>query len=184
MAGGGASVSSFEREGEFGPGLALAQDDFLLLLLLLLPVLLQLHALLVDLSLLLHNSQLILGQFGLSFSDLAVILLQDFFQLLPLGFFFFLDGRDGAMLAHEQALVTTTVNIRTHKPLMVSHTPTFTGLPPNITVTSQKLLSHSHVSHSTLIHSSSKPTNCRGEISPGSILSPPSIAALKLFTST
>lgn len=116
------SVGSFEREGELGSGLALAQDDFLLLLLLLLTVLLQLHALLVDLSLLFHNSQLILGQFGLSFGDLAVILLQDFFQLLPLGFFFFLDGRDGAMLAHEQALVTATVNIHTHKPLTVSHT--------------------------------------------------------------
>lgn len=95
------SVGGFEREGQLGPGFALAQDDFLLFLLLPLTVLLQLHALLVDLSLLLHNSQLILGQLGLSFSDLAVILLQDFFQLLPLGFFFFLNGRDGAMLAHE-----------------------------------------------------------------------------------
>lgn len=31
-------------------------------------------------------------QFGLSLGDLAVILLQDFFQLLPLRFFFLLDG--------------------------------------------------------------------------------------------
>lgn len=55
-----ASFSSFEREGEFGSGLPFAQDDFLLLLLLLLTVLLQLHALLVDLPLLLHNPQLLL----------------------------------------------------------------------------------------------------------------------------
>lgn len=31
-------------------------------------------------------------QLGLSLGDLAVILLQDFFQLLPLRFFFLLDG--------------------------------------------------------------------------------------------
>jgi len=31
-------------------------------------------------------------QLGLSVGDLAVILLEDFFQLLPLRFFFFLDG--------------------------------------------------------------------------------------------
>lgn len=55
-----ASLSSFEGEGEFGSGLPFAQDDFLLLLLLLLTVLLQLHPLLVDLSLLLHNPQLLL----------------------------------------------------------------------------------------------------------------------------
>merc|ERR1719357_1103175 len=91
---GGSSLSfgGLEGEGELGPGLALAEDDFLFLLLLLLTVLLQLHALLVNLSLLLHNTQLILGQLGLSFGDLAVILLQDFFQLLPLRFFFLLSG--------------------------------------------------------------------------------------------
>lgn len=55
------SFGGLEREGEFGAGLALPQDDFLLLLLLPLTVLLQLHALLVDLSLLLHDTQLILG---------------------------------------------------------------------------------------------------------------------------
>lgn len=55
------SFGGLEREGEFGAGLALPQDDFLLLLLLPLTVLLQLHALLVDLSLFLHDTQLILG---------------------------------------------------------------------------------------------------------------------------
>lgn len=55
------SLGGLEGEGELGPGLALAQDDFLLLLLLPLAVLLQLHALLVNLSLLLHDSQLLLG---------------------------------------------------------------------------------------------------------------------------
>lgn len=55
---GAVSFGGFEWEGELGPGLALAQDNFLLLLLLLLTVLLQLHALLVNLSLLLHNTQL------------------------------------------------------------------------------------------------------------------------------
>lgn len=60
---GGAVVSfgGLEGEGELGPGLALAEDDFLLLLLLLLTVLLQLHALLVNLSLLLYNTQLLLS---------------------------------------------------------------------------------------------------------------------------
>lgn len=86
------SFRGLEGEGELGSGLALAQDHFLLLLLLPLTVLLQLHALLVDLSLLLHDTQLVLGQLGLSLSDLAVILLQDFFQLLPLRFFFLLNG--------------------------------------------------------------------------------------------
>lgn len=45
-------------------------------------------------------------QLGLSLGDLAVILLQDFFQLLPLRFFFFLHGWHGSMLAHEQATAT------------------------------------------------------------------------------
>jgi len=90
--GGAVSFGGLEGEGELGPGPALSEDDFLLLLLLFLTVLLQLHALLVNLSLLLHNTQLILGQFGLGIGDLAVILLQDFFQLLPLRFFFLLDG--------------------------------------------------------------------------------------------
>lgn len=90
--GGAVSFSGLEGEGELGPGLALAQDYFLLLLLLLLTVLLQLHALLVNLSLFLYNTQLLLSQFGLSICDLAVILFQDFFQLLPLRFFFLLDG--------------------------------------------------------------------------------------------
>lgn len=58
---GAGSLGGLEREGEFGAGLALPQDDFLLLLLLLLPVLLQLHALLVDFPLLLHDAQLVLG---------------------------------------------------------------------------------------------------------------------------
>lgn len=53
------SFSSLEGEGELGPGLALAEDYFLLLFLLLLTVLLQFHALLVNLSLLLNNSQLL-----------------------------------------------------------------------------------------------------------------------------
>lgn len=53
---GAASFGGFEREGQFGPGLSFAQDDFLLLLLLLLTVLLQLHALLVNLSLLLNDT--------------------------------------------------------------------------------------------------------------------------------
>lgn len=100
------SFSSLEGEGELGPGLALAEDYFLLLLLLLLTVLLQLHAFLVNLSLLLHNSQLLFSQFGLSVGDLAVILLQDFFQLLPLRFFFLLNGQHSAMLAHEEATAT------------------------------------------------------------------------------
>lgn len=86
------SFGGLEGEGELGPGLALAEDDFLLLLLLPLTVLLQLHAFLMNLSLLLYNSQLLLSQLGLSIGDLAVILLQDFFQLLPLRFFFLLDG--------------------------------------------------------------------------------------------
>lgn len=55
------SVCCFEREGEARSGLALPQDDLLLFLLLSLPLLLQLHSLLVDLSLLLHYAQLILG---------------------------------------------------------------------------------------------------------------------------
>lgn len=55
------SFGGLEGEGELGPGLALAEDDFLLLLLLPLTVLLQLHALLVNLSLLLHNTQLLFG---------------------------------------------------------------------------------------------------------------------------
>lgn len=59
--GGAVSFGGLEGEGQLGPGLAFAEDDFLLLLLLLLTVLLQLHALLVNLSLLLHDSQLILG---------------------------------------------------------------------------------------------------------------------------
>lgn len=54
--GGRVSFCGLQGEGQLGSGLAPAQDDFLLLLLLLLPVLLQLHALLVDLSLLLHDS--------------------------------------------------------------------------------------------------------------------------------
>lgn len=58
---GAVSFGGLEREGELGPGLALSQDDFLLLLLLPLTVLLQLHALLVNLSLLLHNTQLLLS---------------------------------------------------------------------------------------------------------------------------
>lgn len=57
---GGVSVGRLECEGEFGAGLPFAQDDFLLLLLLPLAVLLQLHALLVDLPLLLHDAQLLL----------------------------------------------------------------------------------------------------------------------------
>lgn len=57
----GGSFGGLEREGELGPGLALAEDDFLLLLLLPLTVLLQLHALLVDFSLLLHDTQLLLS---------------------------------------------------------------------------------------------------------------------------
>ena len=57
----GGSFGGLEGEGELGPGLALAEDDFLLLLLLPLTVLLQLHALLVDFSLLLHDTQLLLG---------------------------------------------------------------------------------------------------------------------------
>ncbi|TNN52985.1 hypothetical protein EYF80_036784 [Liparis tanakae] len=59
--GGAVSFGGLEGEGQLGPGLALAQDDFLLLLLLLLTVLVQLHALLVNLSLLLYNAQLLLG---------------------------------------------------------------------------------------------------------------------------
>ncbi len=59
--GGAVSFRGFEGEGELGPGLALAEDDFLLLLLLPLTVLLQLHALLVNLSLLLHYTQLLLS---------------------------------------------------------------------------------------------------------------------------
>ena len=55
------SFGGLQGEGELGPGLALAEDDFLLLLLLFLTVLLQLHALLVNLSLLLHNTQLLLS---------------------------------------------------------------------------------------------------------------------------
>lgn len=78
------SLGGLEREGEFRAGLSLAQDDLLLFLLLLLPVLLKLHALLMDLPLLLYNTELVLGQFGLGLRDLAVVLLQDFFQLLPL----------------------------------------------------------------------------------------------------
>lgn len=58
---GAVSFGGLKREGELGPGLALPQDDFLLLLLLPLAVLLQLHALLVNLSLLLHNTQLLLS---------------------------------------------------------------------------------------------------------------------------
>lgn len=54
--GGRVSFCGLQGEGQLGSGLAPAQDDFLLLLLLLLTVLLQLHALLVDLSLLLHDS--------------------------------------------------------------------------------------------------------------------------------
>lgn len=60
-AGGAVSFGGLERKGQLGPGLALAEDDFLLLLLLLLSVLLQLHPLLVNLSLLLYNTQLLLG---------------------------------------------------------------------------------------------------------------------------
>lgn len=120
--GSGVSFGGFEREGELGSGLALPQDDFLLLFLLPLTVLLKLHTLLVNLSLLLHNSQLLLSQFGLSFCDLAVILLQDFFQLLPLRFFFLLDGQHGAMLAHERATATEPLYTLTHKPLIVWHT--------------------------------------------------------------
>lgn len=59
--GSGVSFGGFEREGELGSGLALPQDDFLLLFLLPLTVLLKLHTLLVNLSLLLHNSQLLLS---------------------------------------------------------------------------------------------------------------------------
>lgn len=59
--GGAVSFGGLQGEGELGPGLALAEDDFLLLLLLFLTVLLQLHALLVNLSLLLHNTQLLLS---------------------------------------------------------------------------------------------------------------------------
>lgn len=59
--GGAVSFGGLQREGELGSGLALAEDDFLLFLLLPLTVLLQLHALLVNLSLLLHNTQLLLS---------------------------------------------------------------------------------------------------------------------------
>lgn len=112
--GGAVLFCGLQGEGELGPGLALAEDDFLLLLLLPLPVLLQLHALLVDLSLLFHNTQLILSQFGLSLCDLAVILLQDFFQLLPLRFFFFLNKQHDDMLAHEQATKGTHAHAHSH----------------------------------------------------------------------
>lgn len=55
------SFGCLQGEGELGPGLALTKDYFLFLLLLFLTVLLQLHALLVDLPLLLHDTQLILS---------------------------------------------------------------------------------------------------------------------------
>lgn len=62
--GGAVSFGGLEGEGELGPGFALAEDDFLLLFLLPLTVLFQLHALLVNLSLLLHNTQLLFGLSG------------------------------------------------------------------------------------------------------------------------
>lgn len=53
-------------------------------------------------------------QFGLSLCDLAVILLQDFFQLLPLRFFFFLNKQHDDMLAHEQATKGTHARAHSH----------------------------------------------------------------------
>lgn len=68
-------------------------------------------------------------QFGLSLGDLAVILLQDFFQLLPLRFFFLLNGQYSAMLAHEEATATehfmyicTHTHAHTHTTSRRTHT--------------------------------------------------------------
>ena len=62
-------------------------------------------------------------QFGLRVGDLAVILLQYFLQLFAFGFFFFLDGRHGAELAHERDTAATA----TLRPaVQASHTHTHT----------------------------------------------------------
>lgn len=58
------SFGGLEGEGELGPGLSLAQDHFLLLLLLPLAILIQLHPLLMNLSLLLYDTQLLLSLVG------------------------------------------------------------------------------------------------------------------------
>lgn len=93
-------------------------------------------------------------QLGLSVGDLAVILLQDFFQLLPLRFFFFLDGWHGSMLAHEQATATKHfMFIHTHLPSNChTHTRQQHTYAHNHLITQQRsLFSLSHMT--TLWHS-------------------------------
>lgn len=53
-------------------------------------------------------------QLGLSLGDLAVILLQDFLQLLPFRFFFFLDRRHRSVLVREEAAAHDSSHTPTH----------------------------------------------------------------------
>ena len=80
-------------------------------------------------------------QLGLGVRDLAVILLQYFLQLLPLGFFFFLYGWHGAELAHEQATATTASPHRPAVQASQTHTHTHTVLTKQAQ-SSQNRLTH------------------------------------------
>lgn len=60
----------------------------------------------MNLSLLLHNSQLLFSQFGLGFRNFSVILFQDPLELLTLCTFFLLEGRTGGNVRKAKGYLT------------------------------------------------------------------------------